>query len=119
MTWEELEKAAADVLAERFRQINVEGWSAAHDDAHSGDMARAAACYASHAGCCSAWSLGAYQAANPPHTSDDEVLWPWDWDWWKPKDPRRDLVRAGALILAEIERIDRALSAGQIKPEGE
>lgn len=34
--------------------------------------------------------------------------WPWGSSWWKPKDPRRDLVRAGALILAEIERIDRA-----------
>ena len=28
--------------------------------------------------------------------------------WWKPTDCRRDLVKAGALILAEIERLDRA-----------
>jgi hypothetical protein len=35
-------------------------------------------------------------------------IWPWDRKWWKPKDRRRDLVRAGALILAEIERLDRA-----------
>jgi len=27
--------------------------------------------------------------------------------WWKPKGPRRDLIRAAALIVAEIERIDR------------
>lgn len=33
--------------------------------------------------------------------------WPWADEWWKPKDRRADLVRAGALILAEIDRIDR------------
>jgi hypothetical protein len=33
--------------------------------------------------------------------------WPWEDKWWKPKDRRRDLVRAGALIVAEIERLDR------------
>jgi hypothetical protein len=33
--------------------------------------------------------------------------WPTDWRW-NPADPRRNLVKAGALILAEIERIDRA-----------
>lgn len=33
--------------------------------------------------------------------------WPWGAEWWKPKEPRRDLVRAGALIIAEIERLDR------------
>lgn len=36
---------------------------------------------------------------------------PWDEKWWKPKNPRRDLVKAGALILAEIERIDRQSEA--------
>jgi hypothetical protein len=37
-----------------------------------------------------------------------EDLWPWHDDWWKPKDRRRDLIRAAALIVAEIERLDRA-----------
>lgn len=36
------------------------------------------------------------------------VLWPWDREWWKPKDRRRNLVRAAALLIAEIERLDRA-----------
>ena len=42
--------------------------------------------------------------------------WPHTWDasWWKPKDRRRDLVRAGALIIAEIERLDR-LDAARIR----
>ncbi len=34
--------------------------------------------------------------------------WPWSSKWWKPKDRRRDLVRAGALIVAEIKRLERA-----------
>ena len=37
----------------------------------------------------------------------------WGLDWLKPKSPRRDLVRAAALIVAEIERLDR------IKPKEE
>jgi len=36
--------------------------------------------------------------------------WLWGPEWWKPSsdDPRRDLVKGCALLLAEIERIDRA-----------
>ena len=39
-------------------------------------------------------------------------LWPWLSSWWKPSTNRRDLVKAGALILAEIERLDRAEKVG-------
>ena len=39
------------------------------------------------------------------------VGWPWHRQWWKPKNARRDLVRAAALIVAEIERLDRATVA--------
>lgn len=82
-------KAAADVLAERRRQVEVEGWTPSHDDEHTdGEMAVAAGCYA----------------------MDSGAYWPmsWDYGWWKPKDRRQNLVRAGALIIAEIERLDRA-----------
>lgn len=34
--------------------------------------------------------------------------WPWNGRWWKPTNRRRDLIKAGALIVAEIERLDRA-----------
>ncbi|MFN3321313.1 MAG: hypothetical protein ACK43M_21435, partial [Allorhizobium sp.] len=40
-------------------------------------------------------------------------LWPWGIEWWKPTDRRRDLVKAGALIIAEIERLDRAATEGK------
>jgi hypothetical protein len=37
------------------------------------------------------------------------TYWPWDKEWWKPSDdPTRNLVKAGALIAAEIDRLQRA-----------
>ena len=100
-------KATRDVLAERQRQVSVEGWTPKHDDEHGdGSMALAAACYACNA---ATWE------AHEPSISDAEYVklsapgfrWPWAVKWWKPKNQRRDLVRAAALILAEIERLDR------------
>jgi len=98
--------AARDVLKERLRQINQEGWTPEHDDTYeSGEIAGAAACYARHVNA-RGWvykgNPSSYQLETEPNN------WPWDPEWWKPVSPRRDLVRAGALILAEIDRIDRA-----------
>jgi hypothetical protein len=91
-----------EIAAERRRQIDVEGWTPEHDDLHSaGDLACAAGCYALHAG-----QSKAGRAAEGYAPAD----WPWDPEWWKPKDPRRDLIRAAALIVAGIERLDRAAS---------
>lgn len=99
----------ADVIAERTRQVEEEGWSLEHDDEHSGgEMARAAACYA-------AGSTFAHRPisrrADGPMGRSGSILWPWALTWWKPKDPRRNLEKAGSLILAEMERLDRAASA--------
>lgn len=88
-----------EIAAERRRQVEVEGWTAEHDDEHDdGSLSMAAACYA-----------GA-RARRAHGASDTPRLWPESWSarWWKPKDRRRDLIRAGALIVAEIERLDRA-----------
>lgn len=122
--WNELEAAAvkpvklsaatSDVIAERQRQVSAEGWTAEHDDEHSnGELAGSAACYAQHVN-----SRGWIYATNPEsyQSENESSSWPWSPDWWKPSNPRRDLVKAGALILAEIERLDRA--AG-IQVEGE
>lgn len=90
--------AARDVLAERKRQMSAEGWTPEHDDEHGlGEMASAAGFYALH--------------AHDPERSKKFTApqrWPWDFKWWKPGSARRMLVKAGALILAEIERLDRA-----------
>lgn len=93
-------RAAIDVLAERHRQVMVEGWTPEHDDKHDGgQMAQAAAAYA-------------YEASRSDHQrdidrNDPSPIWPWDSEWWKPTDRRRDLVKAAALIIAEIDRLDR------------
>ncbi|HHQ4836907.1 TPA: hypothetical protein ACSQZ0_001750 [Pseudomonas aeruginosa] len=93
-------QAWLDVQAERRRQVTAEGWTPEHDDAHShGQMARAAACYA-------------LAGSSAPNDGTAALLvslaWPWDEQWWKPSTARRDLVKACALALAEIERLDRA-----------
>ncbi|MEX3961066.1 hypothetical protein AB4Y42_02430 [Paraburkholderia sp. EG286B] len=90
--------AERDVHAERARQVTVEGWTPIHDDHHDlGQLASAGACYAlAHR-----WA----RRDSPPQPGD------WNHAWWKPTSWRRDLVKAGALIIAEIERIDRAGSA--------
>lgn len=91
-----------EIAAERRRQIDAEGWTAEHDDLHtSGKMVRAAACYAYRAG-----ASYEYKAASGPGSPPPD--WPWDSFWWKPTTPRRDLIKAGALIVAELERLDRA-----------
>lgn len=106
--------AAADVLAERQRQVTTEGWSPKHDDQYKNtELAFAASCYAFHAAAAS-WDLEDNGIPYDSHPVPKQ--WPWEPSWWMPTDARRDLVKAGALILAEIERIDRA--AG-IKVEAE
>lgn len=94
-----MSKALEDIAAERRRQIEAEGWTPEHDDEHqAGQLADAAACYALY---------------NFPRVIRTR-FWPWAQEWWKPKDFRRDLVKAGALIVAEIERMDRAAANSSI-----
>jgi len=86
-----------DIATERKRQIEVKGWTAEHDDTHTNaEMAQAAVCYV----------MGRTRFGG---AYDPENLWPLEWDtsWWKPGTYRRNLVKAAALIIAEIERIDR------------
>jgi hypothetical protein len=99
-------KAVIDVLNERAGQIRREGWSHAHDDTHDrGQMAFAAASYAESAG--RSLSGPEHACLAPLVTTYPPASWPWAGSWWKPRTPREDLVRAAALIIAEIERIDR------------
>jgi hypothetical protein len=111
-----LDKAKSLIDAERKRQKEVEGWTAEHDDEEHqrGELAAAAACYC---------LLAAGKSDVRPFSDLKGRLiwrrrrwainrfWPWGWKWWKPKSQREDLVRAGALIVAEIERLDRAAEA--------
>ena len=93
--------AARDVLAERRRQVTAEGWTLEHDDWYGcGELASAAAAYAlSGAG----WDK-------------DSIIdyWPWELTAFKAEFGRRSLIKAAALLLAEIERIDRAAIAEKV-----
>lgn len=94
-------QAELDVISERRRQVAQERWTAEGDDEHRlGELACAAAAYAGY-------SAGRIDGCGRL-MSDALRFWPFAFHWWKPKDQRRDLVRAAALIIAEIERIDRA-----------
>lgn len=100
-----LTAAARDVLAERARQISAESWTPEHDDEHrDNELSRAAACYA----------IGSVSVSG----IDGMSIWPWHGIWWKPADERGNLIKAGALILAEIERLDRAAIAAAQAPRG-
>nr|WP_288454633.1 hypothetical protein [uncultured Pseudomonas sp.] len=106
--------AARDVLAERQRQISVEGYNSQHDDHHTlGEMALAAALYA----------IPKDASDAGPLIADDEIIaldlalqLSCGWRLKPEPDPRNRLIKAGALILAEIERLDRLQSGS---PEGQ
>lgn len=94
------------IADERIRQQTEEGWTPEHDDSHTtGEMALAAAVYAMP------------REDRNKHILNEtvaEVFWPWDAEWFKPANPRnpkariRELAKAGALIAAEIDRLQRA-----------
>lgn len=105
-------RAERDVLAERRRQLEEEGWTPEHDDGHTDEsLAMAAACYAAprQIGDGIDWPIGPKGRPSMLHGGAKlRSAWPWS-EPMKPSPCRRsDLVKAGALILAEIERLDRA-----------
>lgn len=102
--------AWVDVLAERQRQVAAEDHHPDHDDQyHRGELPLAAAAYAFFA----STSLRHAEGMKLKQRHEAPHFWPWSATWWKPASPRRMLVKAAALILAEIERIDRAIARAQ------
>lgn len=92
-------KTGIDLIAEeRQRQIEVEKWTSENDAKYEyGELAIAGACYA---------------MPTDKRVTDDHFVglpwqWPWDRSWWKPTpdDRIRELQKAGALIAAEIDRL--------------
>lgn len=97
-----------EIADERGRQQSEEGYGGSHDDAHEfGELARAAAAYA----------LSEAVTFLPPQSQFRRQIAKWidlvsPWlECPKPHDRRRALVIAGALIVAELERLDRAAKA--------
>lgn len=92
--WHSLTDALRDVIAERQRQVSVKGWTPEHDDTYTcGELSGAAISYI--------------------EPMEAVFYWPAEWhdDSFKPSDERRNLVKATALLLAEIERLDRISAA--------
>ena len=94
-------KTGIELIAEeRQRQIEKYGWTKEHDAQHAdNELAVAAASYAMPEG-----------ARTFMRTQDGNYLpifWPFKAKWWKPcpHDRVRELVKAGALIAAEIDKI--------------
>jgi hypothetical protein len=106
---------------ERVRQIVQLDWNAEHDDGHDDrELASAAQGYVSHY-TSRAWTFN--NELEMPGIVDGPIVyrlerapdcWPWPEGYWKPKDPLTDLVKAGALIAAEIDRLLRK-SAQSVK----
>lgn len=111
-----MHKTGIELIAEeRIRQVEQEGWSFEHDDEHTDEeLALAAVCYALP--CPQCGTTDAAYANDDGSFNKYEVaierawFWPWDKKWWKPTpdDRIRELVKAGALIAAEIDRLLRA-----------
>lgn len=88
------------IYKERRAQIYREAFVPQSDDKYTrGQLAIAAHCYTDFA-------LEQIEGKNPdPSIIPDQ--WIWDKKWWKPSTPERNLVKAGALLLAEHERLER------------
>lgn len=110
--------ALEEIEAERRRQIEAEGWTAEHDDAHdAGELMNAAMCYFLHATGRATYTTVAVPAQDQRIRTRRSYIganrsipmgWPWEQQWWKPNGgPRRNLVKSGALMLAEKDRIER------------
>lgn len=93
---------------ERYRQLG-KGYTAAHDDPHTdGSIAAAAAVYCD--------TVPPLLSGVPPEKVREQILahgcgegpWPWEAHALKVEPtPIENLVKAGALIVAEIERLQR------------
>jgi hypothetical protein len=94
------------ITQERQRQIEQEGWSVEHDAEHKNDeLALAAACYAGYKRIDSKEEfVDVYKTRILRYPE----IWPFEGSWWKPTpdDRIRELQKAGALIAAEIDRLN-------------
>lgn len=112
-------KSGVELIAEeRKRQIEVEGWDNLHDSDHDNmQLAGAAGCYVANAINKDYFEDKArfevYVSAQNKmffgaEHGDWQDGWPWDekWDKRKKHDTKRSLVIAGALIAAELDRLN-------------
>jgi len=104
VAYSEVLSGAGLIASERLRQMTQECWTPEHDDQHRKfQLTLAAMSYAAAVATPDEWNLKQGLPQAPCHD------WTWAKKWWKPSDdPVRNLVKAGALIAAEIDRLRRA-----------
>lgn len=95
------------IAAERERQIEDLGFDADHDSQYvAGQLASASTCYALLGVYCYEMTHHMGYEVRPSEIDAPPKAWPWSIDHWKPSDDLvENLVRAGALIAAEIDRL--------------
>lgn len=102
------------ITEERQRQIKEEKWTSEHDaEFTDGQLADAAACYCIDTNRHINWN--SFKVNAKAHIEiERNLLWPWDIEWWKPTPENRirELQKAGALIAAEIDRINNKSKKG-------
>ena len=83
------------IKEERERQIKEEGYNITHDSFHNVDEFVKAAV--------------SYSIIDLKDSQENYAYawWPWNETSWKPKDRLRNLVRAGALIAAAIDKLNK------------
>ena len=103
------------IAAERARQIEKEGWSGEHDDRYQHDeLLWAAVVYTTPPEKRKMVTRSTASMGMPLDRGDavwqEPEHWPWDIEWYKPtpEDRVRELVKAGALLAAEIDRLQRS-----------
>lgn len=97
------------IAAERQRQIMQEGWTPEHDDGHTRHQLADAAI---------AYIIEAITTIPDPEGYPPDV-WPWGLSKWRPSgDPIRNLLKAGALVAAEIDRLQRKKTDTPVGPDG-
>jgi hypothetical protein len=106
------------IAAERARQVSVKGWTAQHDDDHdAGQITAAASAYSLLA--CEQVYIEQYRSFAEQAQYHMDKCWPWDEERWKPSpNPIRNLVKAGALLAAEIDRLQRNDGQGELDRPG-
>lgn len=98
-----MKNGAELIVIERQRQVSIKGWTSEHDDEHSDNQLLSAA---------ESYIQATVQLNNGHYLHEAVrvagIEWPWDDALLKVSpNPIRNLVKAGALIAAEIDRIQR------------
>ncbi len=89
------------MVAERERQVTGERMAPEHDDRHDpGTLVDAGVAYARPHAALTEPAKDSMAVDSGGRVPDG---WPWEAHWWKPKGLRPDLVRAGALLAAELD----------------